>query len=100
MRPSTFQSREQSMRERIGNLSRRGILKLFGVSAGASLLGQAALPANLQGQGAKVTPRKNVRHVIFIQNCGAMSPHETLDYQETKFTAKDLDMQKINSDFM
>ena len=87
------------MRERIGNLSRRELLKLFGVSVGASLVGQTALPGNLQGQSAKVTPRKNVRHVIFIQNCGAMSPPETLDYQETKFTAKDLDMQKVNPDF-
>jgi hypothetical protein len=29
-----------------------------------------------------------------------MSPPETLDFQETRFTAKDLDMQKVNSDFV
>jgi hypothetical protein len=87
------------MRERIRNLSRRELLKMFGVSVGATLVGETAWPKKLKAQGAKVTPRKNVRHVIFIQNCGAMSPHETLDFQETKFTAKDLDMQRISSDF-
>jgi hypothetical protein len=87
------------MRERISNVSRRQLLKLFGLSVGASLVGDITRPANLQAQGSKVTPRKNVRNVIFIQNCGAMSPPETLDFQETRFTAKDLDMQKVNSDF-
>src|SRR5262249_10729385 len=48
----------------------------------------------------KVTPRRSARNVIFIQNCGAMSQHETLDFKETKWTAKDLDIQKVNSDFL
>ena len=29
-----------------------------------------------------------------------MSQHETLDFKETKWTAKDLDIQKVNSDFL
>ena len=61
--------------------------------------GPAAWPIKVQAQSKKVTPRKNVRNVIVIQNCGAMSPHETLDFKETKWTAKDLDIQKVNSDF-
>src|SRR5712691_6692843 len=88
------------MRERIANLSRRELLKLFGISVGTSLAGEAAWPNKVQAQSNKVTPRKNVRNVIFIQNCGAMSQHETLDFKETKWTAKDLDIQKVNSDFL
>src|SRR5262245_65188245 len=88
------------MRERIGNLSRRELLKLFGISVGASLAGEAALPRKIQAQAKKITPRKNARNVIFLQNCGAMSPPECLDFKETKFTANDLDIQKVNSDFV
>jgi len=88
------------MRKRISELSRRELLKLFGVSVGATLAGQTAWPKKIEAQSKKITPRKNVRNVVFIQNCGAMSPPECLDFHESKFTAKDLDMQKVNSDFM
>ena len=88
------------MREGIGNLSRRELLKLFGITVGSSLAGEAAFPQKIQAQNRKVTPRKNVRNVIFIQNCGAMSPPECLDFHETKDTAKDLDIQQVNSDFV
>ena len=85
---------------KISDLSRRELLQLFGVSVGASLAGQAAWPKKIQAQSRKVTPRKNARNVLFIQNCGAMSPPECLDFKETKYTAKDLDIQKVNSDFV
>ena len=88
------------MRKAIWNLSRRELLQLFGMSIGASLAGQAAWPTKLQAQSKKITPRKNARNVIFIQNCGAMSPPECLDFRESKFTANDLDIQKVNSDFV
>jgi len=88
------------MREGIGNLSRRELLKLFGITVGSSLAGEAAFPQKIQAQNRKVTPRKSVRNVIFIQNCGAMSPPECLDFHETKDTAKDLDIQQVNSDFV
>src|SRR2546428_7472346 len=87
------------MREQIGNLSRRELIKLFGISVGASLAGEAAWPQKIQAQSRKVTPRKTARNVLFIQNCGAMSPAECLDFKETRFTAKDLDIQTVNSDF-
>jgi hypothetical protein len=61
---------------------------------------QAAWPRKFQAAQSKgVIPRKNCRNVVFIQNCGAMSPPDTLDLKETRFTAKNLDIQKINSDF-
>jgi hypothetical protein len=88
------------MRNAIENLSRRELLKLFGLSVGTAIANPAAWPRNVQAQSRKVTPRKNARNVIYIQNCGAMSQHETLDFKETKWTAKDLDIQKVNSDFL
>src|SRR5207247_2356033 len=57
-------------------------------------------PRNVQAQSKKITPRGTARNVIFIQNCGAMSQNETWDFKETKWTAKDLDIQKVNSDFL
>jgi Protein of unknown function (DUF1501) len=86
--------------KKISELSRRELLKLFGISVGAGMLEPALWPSNVQAQSKKVTPRKSARNVIFIQNCGAMSQHETLDFKETKWTAKDLDIQKVNSDFL
>src|SRR5262245_17899104 len=91
---------EKSMRERLGNLSRRELLKLFGITVGASLAGEAAFPRRIQAQSRKITPRKNARNVVFIQNCGAMSPPECLDFKDTKFTAKDLDVQQVNPDLL
>jgi uncharacterized protein DUF1501 len=88
------------MRERIRDLSRRDLLKLFGITVGTSLAGEAAFPRKIQAQNRKATPRKNVRNVLFIQNCGAMSPPECLDFHESKYTAKDLDIQQVNSDFV
>jgi hypothetical protein len=84
----------------ISDMNRRDLLKLFGISVGAGILDPAIWPTNVQAQSKKVTPRKNARNVIFIQNCGAMSQHETLDFKETHWTAKDLDIQKVNSDFL
>jgi Protein of unknown function (DUF1501) len=87
------------MRERIGNLSRRELLKLFGVTVGATMANSAVWPLKVQAQSKKVTPRNNVRNVLVIQNCGAMSPQECLDFKDTRYTAKDLDIQRINSEF-
>src|ERR1051326_5639619 len=87
------------MRNRIHDLSRRDLLKLFGMGVGATMAGSAAWPMNMQAQNAKVTPRKTARNCIVIQNCGAMSPWESLDLKETKYTAKDLDIQTIRPDF-
>ena len=86
------------MQKRIRDLSRRELLKLFGISVGASIAGQATWPLKVQAQNAKINPLKSARNVVVIQNGGAMSPWETIDFKETKWTAKDLDMQKISSE--
>jgi hypothetical protein len=83
----------------IGNLSRRELLKLIGMSVGGSLAGEIAWPRKISAQSRKVMPLSTARNCIVIQNAGAMSPWETLDFKETKWTAKDLDMQKVHSDF-
>jgi hypothetical protein len=82
-----------------GSFSRRELLKLFGITVGASILDQAARPRKIQAQSKKIAPRSSARNVIFVQNCGAMSPPDTLDFKETKYTAANLDMQKVHSDF-
>src|SRR2546428_12720674 len=87
------------MGKRIAELSRRELLKLFGIGVGAVIADPAAWPRNVQAQSKKITPRGSARNVIFIQNCGAMSQNETFDFKETKWTAKDLDIQKVNSEF-
>jgi len=92
--------KEKNMGKRIEDLSRRELLQLFGVGVGAAILDPAVWPRNVQAQSKKITPRGTARNVIFIQNCGAMSQNETWDFKETKWTAKDLDIQKVNSDFL
>ena len=87
------------MRKRIGEMSRRELLKLFGLGVGASFANRAVWPREVQAQSTRITPRGTARNCIVIQNAGAMSPPETLDLKQTKYTATDLDPQKINSDF-
>jgi hypothetical protein len=87
------------MRNGIWNLSRRELLKLFGLSVGATIADAAVWPRKIRAQSSRATPRKTARNCIVIQNAGAMSPWETLDFKETKYTAKDLEIQKINPDF-
>src|ERR1051325_9244476 len=81
---------------RVKDLSHRELLKLFGITVGGSLVGSAGFPLKVQAQSKKITPRKNVRNVVFFQNCGAMSPPEWLDFHESKFTAKDLNIEYVN----
>src|SRR5215469_866790 len=82
------------------DLGRRELLKLFGITVGASIVDPAAWPRQVQAQNKKVSVRKSARNVIYIQNCGAMSQNETWDFKETKWTAKDLDIQKVSSDLL
>jgi len=87
------------MVKRIKDMSRRELLKLFGITAGATIADPAAWPRQVMAQDSKVTPRRTARNCIVIQNGGAMSPWETLDLKQTKWTANDLEIQKINADF-
>src|SRR5436853_37921 len=87
------------MRQRLRDLSRRDLLKLFGIGVGATIADQIAEPRKIvAAQGPKITPRKTARSVIVIQNGGAPSPWEVFDFRETKWTANDLNVQKISSD--
>ena len=86
------------MRKQIKDLSRRELLKILGLSFGATITG-AGLPKKIQAQDRKITPRKSARNCIVIQNAGAMSPWECLDIKETKYTAKDLEIQNVNADW-
>lgn len=90
------------MRKPIGNLSRRELLKLFGVSVGGTLVGgQFAWPRKVRAQARGVTPRGTARNCIVIQICGAISPQECLDFKEMKrpLRADDMNPQKVNADF-
>src|ERR1051326_4454470 len=87
------------MQRDISKLNRRDLLKALGIGLGASIADSAAWPRRIQAQGNKITPRGNARNVVVLQNCGAMSPPETLDFNESKWTAKDLDIQMVNADF-
>src|ERR1043166_5434144 len=87
------------MRRQIGKVNRRELLKLFGMTVGASLTG-AALPRKISAQSSKVNILGTARNVIVIQNCGAMSPQEGLDFKQTKYTAKDLEPQQVHSDLI
>ena len=82
----------------IKDMNRRELLKLVGLSAGAGLAG-AAMPRKVSAQSGGATPVGTARNVVLIQNCGAMSPPECLDFQETRFTADDLQIENVNSDF-
>ena len=88
------------MRQRLKDMSRRDLLKLFGVGFGATIAGQISAPRRIRAAQGSVTPLNTARNVIVIQNGGAPSPMETFDFKETKWTAPDLDIQQINSDFV
>jgi len=83
----------------LSKLSRRDLLKALGIGLSASIADSAAWPKRIQAQSNKITPRKSARNVVVLQNCGAMSPPEALDFNESKWTAKDLDIQMVNADF-
>src|SRR2546422_6816434 len=98
-----FEVRRKNMGKRLEEMSRRELLKIFGISVGAVIADPAAWPRNVQAQSKKITPRGTARNVIVVQNCGAMSQWETWDFRPTKYTdtfpGKDLDVQKVNADF-
>ena len=54
------------MRERLWDLSRRDLLKLFGISVGAGILDPAVWPRNIQAQSKKVTPRRSARNLLIL----------------------------------
>src|SRR5919106_57285 len=80
-------------------LGRREMLKWMGLAAAGTI----ASPLNplkvfAQGQG-RSTPVGTARNAIMIEMSGAISPMDCWDFKDTKMTPKDLDPQRMWSDF-
>jgi len=78
-------------------LTRREALKLAGMTLAGSLINGGAWPLNVRAAG-KANPLGTARYGIMIEMSGAMSPMDCWDFKETKWTAKDLEPQKVWSD--
>ena len=79
-------------------LGRRELLKWAGLAAAGSIAGPIARPLEVQAQG-RSRPAGTARNAIMIEMSGAISPMDCWDLKETKLTPKDLDPQRIWSDF-
>ena len=75
---------------------RYGGLALAGSVAG-SLAGQVVWPLDARAAG-KATPRRTARHCIFIEMGGAISPMDTWDFKQTRWTPSDLDPVQLRDD--
>src|SRR2546422_9312628 len=95
-----FEVRRKNMGKRLEEMSRRELLKLFGISVGAVIADPAAWPRNVQAQSKKITPRGTARNVSASQNCGGMTQWEWGDFSPTKDTdrlpGKALAFPKVN----
>jgi hypothetical protein len=54
-------------------------------------------PLNVRAQG-RTNPRGTARQVIFLEMGGGISPMDCWDFKETKWTPKDLDVQKLSNE--
>jgi hypothetical protein len=79
-------------------IGRREMLKWAGLAAAGSIASPLLRPLDLSAQGRSV-PAGTARNAIMIEMSGAISPMDCWDFKETKMTPKDLDPQKIWSDF-
>src|SRR5438876_4524758 len=78
------------------HISRRLLLRWAGMAMAGAAAG-ANVPLKVQAQ-AKTKPLGTARNAIFIQMTGAMSQMDCWDFKETKWTPKDLDVQKVWGD--
>ena len=78
------------------NVARREVLKWAGMALAGAMTG-VSMPLKVQAQ-AKTKPLGTARNAIFIQMTGAMSQMDCWDFKETKWTPKDLDVQKVWGD--
>lgn len=83
----------------VRDLSRRELLKLFGLSLAPAIADPAARLRTVRSQQHKVFPRNTARNVVLIQNCGGMSSPDTFDFKETQFTPNNLRVERVHSDF-
>jgi hypothetical protein len=87
------------MEKRLSDLmpTRRDLLKLGGLALAGSWVERVTWPLNVQAAG-KANPRGTARNCILIEMGGAISQPDCWDFKETKFTPKDLNVQKVSAD--
>lgn len=76
---------------------RRDVLKWGAAALAAAAVGEAIVPLKVKAAG-KSKPRGAARNCIVIMMGGAMSQADTWDFKETRYTPKDLNVQKFTSD--
>ena len=74
--------------------TRRDALKWGGVALASSWVDGLVWPLDVRAQGT-ATPRGTARNCIFIELGGAISPMDTWDFKETRWTPKDLDVTEV-----
>ncbi|MGH9146306.1 MAG: DUF1501 domain-containing protein, partial [Vicinamibacterales bacterium] len=79
-------------------LGRRELLKWAGLVAAGTIAEPLVRPLDVRAQG-RSKPAGTARNAIMIEMSGAISPMDCWDLKETQTTPKDLDPQKIWSDF-
>ena len=77
--------------------ARREILKLGGLALAGSFANQAIWPLAARANG-RANPRGSARYCIFIEMGGAISPMDTWDFKETRWTPPDLDLVRVNDE--
>lgn len=77
--------------------ARREILKMGGLALAGSFVNQVVWPLQAHANG-KANPRRTARYCIFIEMGGAISPMDTWDFKQTRWTPTDLDMVQINDE--
>ena len=77
--------------------ARREILKMGGLALAGSFVNQVVWPLQAHANG-KANPRRTARYCIFIEMGGAISPMDTWDFKQTRWTPKDLDMVQLSDE--
>jgi len=78
-------------------MNRRQVLKWGSLALTAAWSGEVLSPLKVRAS-AKVNPRGTARNCILIEMGGAISQADCWDFKETRYTPKDLDVQKLTSD--
>ncbi|MBI4474497.1 MAG: DUF1501 domain-containing protein [Acidobacteria bacterium] len=78
-------------------MNRRDAIKLGGLALTAAAMGETLRPLKVKA-ASKANPRGTARNCIVIEMGGAISQADCWDFKETRYTPKDLDIQKFSSD--
>lgn len=77
--------------------NRRDLLKWGSVALTAAAMGEVMRPLKLKAAG-KANPRGTAKNCVVIMMGGAISHADCWDFKETRYTPKDIDVQKFTSD--